>query len=60
MGEEIRLALLALLRKLEWSRPYGEDDYGQSCPICHARKDDEHRYGCELDAAIKALAKQPT
>lgn len=64
MSEVIRVAMLALLGKLEWSgqgKRYDDNSYQAVCPVCRRPEsaydgcDAYHNDDCELLALLRAL-----
>jgi len=62
-GKKANLAILALLKKIEWSGTHKHREgrmikYWSCCLVCHAVKDiGGHRKDCELYELIKVLAE---
>lgn len=59
MSEELRIAFLSLLRRLEWSgegRKYDDNSFAKVCPICH--EGGSHLSDCELHHCIEALTSE--
>jgi hypothetical protein len=61
VSANLRDAVLALLRRLEWSgegRLYGDGSRAKTCPVCDCARHRGHGEWCELDACIKALEEE--
>jgi len=53
-AQEENIALLAMLKELEWSYEYWfVDGYQSSCPSCRGLEYEGHKPGCKLAALLK-------